>query len=649
MILENDFLKVELGSIGFPKLYTYKPAEQSLCGYSDDDKIGINQEQFELSSFIVLQSGNVYTVSHPSGYSFSVTVNLNNSCIEYKIEQAKDSKDITTIDLNRFTLLNFDESYHYARDYFIRNQWFAEMGRGLSGARYEVGEVIAAFPDSQGSVSVHACGFKEDMCAYVTTDYAVMPLYTRHAPHSSLAYRSKSFLLGINRCVLRINNKPIKPFTFKIAFTGDINGDGIANDCDYQLALREELPKPNPIYKDASWYKIMCAANGAVTTTFTDALDIIKAIHKMTNGRKQIVYLVGWQYTGHDSGYPSFDKVNEQLGSVDELIAIIKEAKEKYNCALSLHINVDDAYTDNPGYDESLISCDVNGKPMTWERFYDKQAYHINHTKDVESGSIFKRLDALLNLLPIDESIHIDAFRNTNYSWESDRFIGPDEELYCGMLPIIKYLSDRNIDVTTEALNGMVVEPSAVFSGLWHNFRHLPVLYHNIIYGGARGYNPISVIIGSALNDDYTRDKLHATNDILEQIAMHHLLYKYLLTLNMVNYTTNGLSATVWYDNGTVGYASEYPQVVELVCDGTVIADNQTRFIPLDDGIYVYSTTGGMLKRRLPEGYRNAKLDLCVQYGKQEILSSFVNGDSIYIDMPKETLIRITKTGHKDR
>ncbi len=642
MILENEILRVELGSLGFPKAYLHKPTGQTLLGYGEEDKIKINNEIFQLSALCAVNDENKFTIS-AGGYAFEVTVALEGAQLLYEIKEVDGNDAISCIDLHDLTLLNFDETYSYARDFFISQQWYAEMGRGLSNARYETGEIVAAFPNPQGSVSVHACGFKGQLCAYVYTNHAVMPLYTKHVPHASLPFRSQAFCLGINRCVLKINGKSHKPFTFKVTFTGDLNGDGLANDIDYQLSLKENLPEPNQIYKDAAWYKIMCAANGAVYTTFRQALEIIKAIHKMSDGRKQIAYLVGWQYTGHDSGYPSFDKVNESLGTREELIDIIKEAKEKYNCALSLHINVDDSYVDNPGYEENLISCDIDGKPMRWEKFYGKQSYHINHTKDVESGSIFRRLDKLLELLPIDESIHIDAFRNTNFSWEKDRFIGPDEELYCGMLPIINYLAQRNIDVTTEALNGMVVESSGIFSGLWHHFSYLPVLYHNKIFAGARRYNPISVIIGSALEDDFTYDILTKTNEILEQVAMHNMLYKYLLRRNMINFSTNGLSATVEYDDGTRGFASEYPAVVELVKDGTIIADNNSRFIPLDDAIYAYSTKGGLLKRRLPQEFRGSFLKVSVQYGTQEMISSFVKDDDIYIEMPVNTILKITR------
>ena len=57
----------------------------------------------------------------------------------------------------------------------------------------------------------------------------------------------------------------------------------------------------------------------------------------------------------------------------------------------------------------------------------------------------------MMREVPLEGAIHIDAFRNMNWSWEPDGFIGPIEELECGVKPIVQWLKDRGIDVTTES------------------------------------------------------------------------------------------------------------------------------------------------------------------------------------------------------
>ncbi|MCY3018923.1 MAG: hypothetical protein NTW87_07840 [Planctomycetota bacterium] len=52
---------------------------------------------------------------------------------------------------------------------------------------------------------------------------------------------------------------------------------------------------------------------GVVHCDLDQTLGIIRALERLTLGLKQIVYLVGWQYDGHDSKYPAFFEVNERL------------------------------------------------------------------------------------------------------------------------------------------------------------------------------------------------------------------------------------------------------------------------------------------------------------------------------------------------
>lgn len=54
--------------------------------------------------------------------------------------------------------------------------------------------------------------------------------------------------------------------------------------------------------------------NGKSTVylTITDALEVIKKIDNLTLGIPKIIYLVGWQYNGHDSKYPAFFEGNER-------------------------------------------------------------------------------------------------------------------------------------------------------------------------------------------------------------------------------------------------------------------------------------------------------------------------------------------------
>ena len=64
----------------------------------------------------------------------------------------------------------------------------------------------------------------------------------------------------------------------------------------------------------------------------------------------RVMYLLGWQYTGHDSGYPSIDSVNHELGGYNELVNLISEAR-KYNVNVTFYDNYDDSYPTHPSWD----------------------------------------------------------------------------------------------------------------------------------------------------------------------------------------------------------------------------------------------------------------------------------------------------------
>src|SRR5574344_885355 len=73
--------------------------------------------------------------------------------------------------------------------------------------------------------------------------------------------------------------------------------------------------------------------------TFSQVLEKIKIIDNITCGAPKIVYLVGWQYNGHDDRYPAFFEVNEHakcdgMTAHESLMWLIEEAK-KYHTTVS--------------------------------------------------------------------------------------------------------------------------------------------------------------------------------------------------------------------------------------------------------------------------------------------------------------------------
>lgn len=97
------------------------------------------------------------------------------------------------------------------------------------------------------------------------------------------------------------------------------------------LMLKLDLAIPEP----GGGCRVMC--------TFDQALEMVKQIDRIMPGYQKVIYLVGWQYNGHDDRYPEFFEVNEHLKSPkdatarESLLRLVETAKN-YHTVISYHI-----------------------------------------------------------------------------------------------------------------------------------------------------------------------------------------------------------------------------------------------------------------------------------------------------------------------
>ena len=235
-----------------------------------------------------------------------------------------------------------------------------------------------------------------------------------------------------------------------------------------------------------------------IINTFENALEIIRKADNLSLGVPKIIYLVGWQYNGHDDKYPAFFEVNKKLKRPQDkdarasLIWLMTEA-QKYHTIVSLHINMTDAYDDSPLWNEyvenDLISKTASGNLMVIGNYNDKNAYQINYKNEWNSGYAQKRIDRLIELLPpLKEygTIHIDAWivRDSKGHYES----AVTEAVY--QKKILNYWNEKGIDVTSEWVMDYMV---GLVPFAWH-FNHMTQNDYLKI--------PANVYTGSGLNPD---------------------------------------------------------------------------------------------------------------------------------------------------
>lgn len=246
----------------------------------------------------------------------------------------------------------------------------------------------------------------------------------------------------------------------------DIEKDIIANVSgeyyDYTKTYTPERPYMLEYHKTLTMKMYMASQDGDrsyVLINFEQALEKIKQVDNITRGIPKIVYLVGWQYNGHDAKYPAWHEVNVDLKRPQDATALdsyfwLRDEAIKYNTIISVHINMTDAYTDSPLWEtytkNGLIAMEKDGSYLQIGGFEknEKPMYQICYTREWESGYAIRRIDYIIDMLQLQKAgtVHLDAFFSRTSEYHG---ITQDMEMQA-MRKLYRYWRDKGIDVTSE-------------------------------------------------------------------------------------------------------------------------------------------------------------------------------------------------------
>lgn len=203
------------------------------------------------------------------------------------------------------------------------------------------------------------------------------------------------------------------------------------------------------------------ATNPSPKLNAAQVLEVIRKIDNISRGMPKMVYLVGWQYRGHDTGYPSFSQVNEALKNPGDATALeslrwLIEQGPKYNTLVSLHVNFSDVYLDDnplgPVFkDRDIIVRWGNGDYHEGYVWCDHMAYRASNYRNWHQGTFqndqINPLIGLIPELPGIGSLHPDAWYDT-----SDPYYGISSEEDCMAMREMTVWMRRqfNMDITTE-------------------------------------------------------------------------------------------------------------------------------------------------------------------------------------------------------
>lgn len=420
--------------------------------------------------------------------------------------------------------------------------------------------------------------------------------------------------------------------------------------------LRRDLTGgPSPIYRDCLVYKVFCDSPGAGSfTTYDDALGIIRTAHRLAPWQKQVVYLVGWQYEGHDTGYPATDVLNPRLGTIEDLRRVASGAAE-LGAVVSFHDNFDDAYRTSPQWDESVIAHNDSDELCAGGVWAGGQSYILACAKYAERyGS--ERVRRTLAQMPVRESYHIDVLSavpiRRDYHPEAPE---STEDGLRGKLAIIHEFNRAGIDVTSEGFTAPFVGAIGHAWHFWHRPTVLiegerPIPFLSFVYhGGPTSYGngaqsdhyaQDSALYGAGFSTDWTKGV--NPRDMAWSIYEVNVPWAALRERRMESFTREGAVSTVTYDPDTFVRVDSETGAWRVVVDGKTLVEDDLVVVRKPGLLALFSPTARETTVMLPPDLRGVALRATDAVAGADIpLAGRQVGDSLTLSLPAMTPVLV--------
>ena len=635
LVISNQYLEVMLSpDKPIVRSYLYKATNSKFEGADESGTIVLNGSSIPWEKWkiqvkeikVPAWQGTWYTyqMSMPGkSFRFDLCFMLVDQRMIFQLKNIQDPKsEITSVAWKNLPLLTCsDIKYQYWR--FRAGAPDAASG-GKMWTFDERGTLGNAKPGE--FPSIHGVIYKPDELAVF--GFGNYPIF----PYLHNVTTDKKYQIGPNTYQYRVRSLIQQPLQFEVVFLQDINKDNRADFADYALWVNRRIPDLDPFYFETLWYKVFLAIPDlGVVTTLKQTEEIVHAIENVTDGIPQAPHLVGWQYKGHDTFYPSFGDINTDIGGAFAISQLGQYCK-KHNSLLTFHSNIDDAYRNSLHWDDRFIFSNMTEFGINGS---------VSHCLDVESGQAFKRLDEMFKFVKIQKTLQIDNTRvGVNIP---EKGIGLHEELIAGLMPISEYFQNKGVTLTTEGQNGLPFDLTKVFVGMWHNdFSQdaIPIWHRKLVGGGRGGHmghlTRMDYALGSSIHQDISYKTLNKETidpvvwkngdmdrwcppsgmtmsfqkdwDLIVQVIYEGtFLYHYYLEREMTNYQHIPGGLTMEYNFGEVVMTIVNNELT-VKSGETVIAHNEERFIPRGNAIYAYSRAGGTFEWVLPKEFIGKKM-----------------------------------------
>ncbi|MGB8354327.1 MAG: endo-alpha-N-acetylgalactosaminidase family protein [Chthoniobacteraceae bacterium] len=553
-----------------------------------------------------------------------------------------------------------------AGDSFFRHgtrrlNWSREWCPGTATISHfeDWGTVVGATPEYGPHFAYHTAVWNEKVCAAFWCSIHIEPLSVELSGQGgTLANRAGRYSVSAGTWYYRLRGTLAEPFELRVALLADYNGDGKIDWADAAGWEGDRTYRFEPLYHEAIIYKIWLDSLFLPKPNFVyaDILPIIQRLHRISGGLKQIIHLFGWQGLGHDTLFPCHNEFNPRLGTREDLVRLIEQARE-WNCCVSLHANFDDSYPGHPEYDPTLLSRDPDG-PKVWffNTIVNAPTYSISHTLANESGYNDYRIKQMMENLPLRESIHLDAHRPYNEVWlEDGTFISAECEVQRGMIPIRDKFTRVGLDLSIE---GRASEKRGLYTWCWIlpslQEPYLTLMTHGrfpgVWRGGMNRDCAVTRVEGHALgiSNAQLSEPIQDEAGVTACFYLDWMYAEILRRKKMTGYRLGdweiGIDAT--YEDNTRITAGHSGGPVEAWYEGIPMARGGDRFLPWrEDTIYLYSRDGGAQEWTLPESWGTHDLSITTLTPEGETSGPAFNRTdrTISLEAPAGIPLRLTR------
>ena len=411
-----------------------------------------------------------------------------------------------------------------------------------------------------------------------------------------------------------------------------------------------------------------------VLLNYEQALEVIRKIDNLTLGIPKIIYLVGWQYNGHDSKYPAWFEGNELLKrpgdahSLESLKWLMNEAT-RYHTTVSLHINMFDAYEDSPLWEEYLKN-DIIAKNSNGTLRACEWGYPVSYAQEWKTGFAQKRIDRICELLPLQKAgtVHIDAF----HSWPPVPVVDSNGKTHIDLTKgvispylkftvqdeteaqrkIFRYWASKGIDVTSEGVDFLRetafdgYQPMAWWYGGLKNYLNWPASY----YCGGQDNSEWGKLFGTSMHgEDIIKNDPKTLSGFKEQFCLKTIIWYYLNRLNRLYLINAKENKAVQFSEGVTTRLSK--ENYTIIQNGVTLVENDDLLIPAlwigDKVLIAYSKNGYQNKIwKLPNDWPEKckiRITLVTIEGKSITETRKMNSRNLLLTMEKDEIALIEK------